>query len=53
MQVYVGGEFIGGADVCRELAESGELQVSLSAPLFPTQPPVLLHHAYRKVGENV
>ena len=25
-QVYVGGEFMGGADVCREMAESGELQ---------------------------
>jgi len=28
-QVYVGGEFIGGADVCRELAESGELQETI------------------------
>ena len=27
LQVYIGGEFVGGADVCRELAESGEMQV--------------------------
>ena len=27
-QIYIGGEFVGGADVAQELAESGELQVS-------------------------
>ena len=32
-QVYIGGEFTGGADVCRELAESGELQEVIRAAL--------------------
>ncbi|EKX42424.1 hypothetical protein GUITHDRAFT_49558, partial [Guillardia theta CCMP2712] len=25
-QLYVGSEFIGGADICRDMAEAGELQ---------------------------
>ena len=29
-QLYVGGEFVGGADIMREMYESGELQQLLS-----------------------
>jgi monothiol glutaredoxin len=29
-QLYIGGEFIGGADIMRELAQSGELQALIS-----------------------
>jgi len=32
-QAYVGGEFMGGADVCREMAETGELQAVLQAAI--------------------
>lgn len=30
-QLYIGGEFVGGSDIMRELYESGELQKMLSA----------------------
>jgi monothiol glutaredoxin len=29
-QLYVGGEFVGGADIMREMYESGELQQALA-----------------------
>jgi monothiol glutaredoxin len=32
-QVYVGGEFIGGCDITRELSDSGELQAKIGAAL--------------------
>ncbi len=31
-QLYVDGEFVGGADIMRELAQSGELQTMISKP---------------------
>jgi monothiol glutaredoxin len=34
-QVYVGGEFLGGADILRELHESGELAARLAAAATP------------------
>ncbi len=36
-QLYVGGEFVGGADILRELDDSGELGAALGAP--PASPP--------------
>lgn len=32
-QVYIGGQFIGGADITRDLYQSGELQKLLAAAL--------------------
>jgi monothiol glutaredoxin len=37
-QVYVGGEFIGGCDITRELSESGELQTKIEAALETAGP---------------
>jgi len=34
-QVYIGGEFIGGCDITRELSESGELRPKIEAALEP------------------
>jgi monothiol glutaredoxin len=31
-QLYIGGEFVGGSDIMREMYESGELQKILEAP---------------------
>jgi monothiol glutaredoxin len=38
-QLYVAGEFVGGADILRELDDSGELGATLGAP--PPSPPSL------------
>lgn len=32
-QIYIGGEFLGGADITRELFESGELQPKIETAL--------------------
>jgi monothiol glutaredoxin len=34
-QVFVGGELVGGADICEELAASGELERTLEEKLGP------------------
>ncbi len=34
-QVYIGGEFIGGCDITRELQATGELERKISAALAP------------------
>jgi monothiol glutaredoxin len=38
-QLYVGGEFVGGADIVRELEDSGELGATLGAPA--PEPPAI------------
>jgi monothiol glutaredoxin len=38
-QVYVKGEFIGGADILKEMFQSGELQQLLQAKGLLAQPP--------------
>jgi monothiol glutaredoxin len=38
-QLYVGGEFIGGADIIRELAQTGELAQTLGVEAKPIEPP--------------
>lgn len=40
-QLYVGGEFVGGADILRELETSGELGATLGAPA-PSAPAVTI-----------
>lgn len=40
-QLYVGGEFVGGADILRELEDSGELGATLGAP-SPAAPSVTI-----------
>jgi len=30
-QIYIGGEFVGGSDILREMAESGELKEAVDA----------------------
>lgn len=40
-QLYVGGEFIGGADILRELAEQGELAKALGVDAQPIAPPTI------------
>jgi len=37
-QLYVKGEFVGGADIMMEMYQSGELQQVLGAPQAPQQP---------------
>lgn len=32
MQLYVKGEFVGGADICEQMFNAGELQEMLSKP---------------------
>jgi monothiol glutaredoxin len=34
-QVFIGGELVGGADICEELAETGELERKLEEKLGP------------------
>ncbi len=41
-QLYVEGEFIGGADIVRELDESGELAAALKVPDQPPEPPKII-----------
>jgi monothiol glutaredoxin len=38
-QVFVRGELVGGADICEELLESGELQRKLDEALGPDRSP--------------
>ena len=38
-QLYVGGEFIGGADIVREMHASGELEAALGVTARPVTPP--------------
>jgi monothiol glutaredoxin len=38
-QVYVGGEFIGGADITRELYETGELEPKIESALRRSEKP--------------
>ncbi|MDX1623176.1 MAG: Grx4 family monothiol glutaredoxin [Gemmatimonadota bacterium] len=38
-QVYVGGEFIGGSDITREMFESGELRPKVEAALREAESP--------------
>ncbi len=38
-QVYVGGEFVGGADITRELFETGELQPRIESALRTMEQP--------------
>lgn len=38
-QVYVGGEFLGGSDVTREMHESGELRSKIETALRPGEEP--------------
>ncbi len=38
-QLYVGGEFIGGSDIMRQMAGNGELHEALGLPYTPPQPP--------------
>lgn len=38
-QVYVGGEFVGGADITREMFETGELQPKIETALREMEEP--------------
>ena len=38
-QIYVGGEFLGGADIVREMYETGELQPKVQSALMRMQAP--------------
>src|SRR5579872_1592629 len=38
-QLYVRGEFVGGADIVKDMYASGELQNKLGAPREPPSPP--------------
>lgn len=40
-QLYVGGQFVGGCDIVRELAASGDLQKALGASVVPVELPTI------------
>ncbi len=40
-QLYVGGQFVGGCDIVKELAATGELPKVLGASVVATEPPTL------------
>lgn len=40
-QLYVAGEFVGGADILRELEQTGELPGALGVPDAPPEPPAI------------
>ena len=40
-QLYVGGEFVGGSDIVKELFASGQLQRKLGVEVAPVEPPAI------------
>ena len=40
-QLFIKGEFVGGADIVRQMHESGELEKKLGSVLPPAQPPAV------------